>query len=282
MENHKFTLIELLITVSIIAIVAGLLLPALASARKAAFQAGCSNNLNQIGKAEAMYSSDYNDYIVPVNAGGTYPSLRRGSSSETGIRSAKEFLSGFYSGGEFINDSMGARVKNPSPYGVSMIYGKNAKCTFVCPARGDTDFSWGSGFWKTGHLQPNGVSHPPLASGGAKNSIYINPSVVISWADGAGRTCSAIFWDSSAEIASIGYQGFVHGAGEFADRNENGGLDFTDKMLAVKGRSNTLYADGHVAAVSTAALYNVPKNPLHSSAYNNNKARYAYFSGIRR
>lgn len=124
MENHKFTLIELLITVSIIAILAGLLLPALASARKAAFQAGCSNNLNQIGKAEAMYSSDYNDYIVPVNAGGTYPSLRRGSSSETGIRSAKEFLSGFYSGGEFINDSMGARVKNPSPYGVSMIYGK--------------------------------------------------------------------------------------------------------------------------------------------------------------
>ncbi len=59
-----FTLIELLVVIAIIAILAGMILPSLSSARERGRGISCNGNIGQLMKANSSYSVDYG-YFMP-------------------------------------------------------------------------------------------------------------------------------------------------------------------------------------------------------------------------
>lgn len=64
MIGNKFTLIELLITIAVIAVLAGMLLPALNSAREKARGITCISNKKQVLLAESSYAADYGGALI--------------------------------------------------------------------------------------------------------------------------------------------------------------------------------------------------------------------------
>lgn len=84
--KRGFTLIEILVVIAIIALLAAMIFPVLATARGKARSAACQSNLKQLGTAMAMYVGDYERFPYAVDPSDKYSNIWKNQEVTEGVK----------------------------------------------------------------------------------------------------------------------------------------------------------------------------------------------------
>jgi prepilin-type N-terminal cleavage/methylation domain-containing protein len=221
-----FTLIELLVVIAIIAILIGLLLPAVQKVREAAARAQCSNNIKQISLATVNCADTHQGKLPP--AIGIYPSQT--PTPNNGQGSVFFHILPYIEGGNLYNATYAPSAQFPNPdsrngglpgYSSWNIQSFAGVKSYVCPADPTVPGAWS---WSKGAMTSYGYNgnvftvaynnwgsthnFPAYISDGTSNTIFFADKEMSNfgntgWTPDSGVNCWAD-WGPSFNSAEAG------------------------------------------------------------------------------
>ena len=215
---YAFTLVELLVVISIIGLLVALLLPALGASRRAAQATVCLSNQRQCGTALLNYATEHDDRLMPYRV-----------QDAAGV----QWWFGYEAGGP------GGRAERPldkTRGPLANYLGHNIAEALACPAfpRNDADFRPKFAVASAHYGYNGGLAWPfPLDRPAEKLTQVTHPDSVFAFADAVHQDFSATEF---YEPHTVSYRrpGKTTGAGHFRHQN----------------RANLAYLDGHAAPLA--------------------------------